>query len=103
MRQLYSENFTALQNFSGTWWWTPVSDAILVLRDVDLSYDGGLGLTYRLLGTLGQTIDRADFGVTGSELHQWRGRQVIPAGYRFGVSATDGCDITVSGYRLLTP
>lgn len=102
-RTVYSAELAALQNFSGTFTYTVAPGFILVLRDLDASYDGVAGTEMRLLGSQGQTIDRWHGTITEEGPHTWRGRQVIGAGQSFRITTTDGTDVTVSGYLLTAP
>lgn len=102
-RSVYSSELAALRNFSGTFTYTVSSGFILVLRDLDASYDGVTGVEIRLLGSAGQTIWRAHGDVAHEGPFQWRGRQVILGGQSFQITTTDGADVTVSGYLLTAP
>jgi len=75
----------------------------MVLRDIDVVYDGGSAGEMSIIGTAGQIIWYCS-APGGAEIFQWRGRQVFSEGEHFSFQVNSGSwDFTASGYWLALP
>lgn len=107
MARVYSTLLAVHQGLGGPVEYSAPPDSVVVIRDVDVYWGGGLaaGVSFRLMGTLLQTIWEVHVNSStppyDSQVWQWRGRQVIPPGGTWAVSAAGGLfDCAVSGYLL---
>lgn len=103
MAGIYSKNLLSLQGLDGAWTSPAVEvGLVVVLRDVDIYWNGLGEAGFYLIGEAGQTIWWTGWGVADAgTAKQWRGRQVIEAGQTWGVHTDQPIDVTVSGYVLV--
>jgi hypothetical protein len=100
LAQPYSAPLATLRGFSGSQQFQAPAGYTFVLRDLDAYNPVSSSGTYYLLGSIGQVMDAWAYGGAGEGVHQWRGRQVIPAPGHFTVVSSQPIDVTVSGYVL---
>lgn len=104
----YSHNLLQQQGLNGTASVTAGPNEVLVIRDVDVYWGGGVsaGVSVRLIGAAGQTIWEVHVNPStppyDSQTWQWRGRQVIKPGESFQLVSNMPVDVTVSGYSLVS-
>jgi len=77
---------------------------VLVLRDLDVYYNGLAGASVALQGNLSQTIWNNNFSASpNGQYASWRGRQVFDALTTWAIVTDAAMDVTLSGYLLSTP
>jgi hypothetical protein len=100
---VYSERLAAQAGYTGTLDVFAPTGFTMVVRDMDVVYDGGSAGEMSVIGTAGQIIWFCS-APGGAEIFQWRGRQVFSQGEFFSMQVNSGSfDFTVSGYHLALP
>lgn len=102
---VYSTNFITVHGLNGTRSYSVPAGYIVVLRDLDVYYGGGLGAaTVFLQNGLGAAIWSNAFGALASgQYASWRGRQVINNPYSVSIVTDSPMDVMLSGYLLTAP
>lgn len=100
---VYSVRLAAQHAYTGTLDVFAPTGFTMVLRDIDVVYDGSPAAEISILGTAGQFIWFCQ-SPGGAEIFQWRGRQVFAEGEFFQFQVGSGSwDFTASGYWLALP
>lgn len=105
MTSVYSVQFVALAELTGSHGLDVPAGYKYILRDVDVVNRSGSAVAFGLVGSAGQFVWYWDPLYNANALGgQWRGRQVFNPGEQIVFNALSGAwDVTASGYALTLP
>ena len=104
MTPVYSTQLIVVQGLTSAATKVCADGYVMVLRDLDVFYNGLLEASVHMEGSVGQTIYYNGFAAGGNPQYaSWRGRQVLNAGESVTIVCDQAQDVSLSGYLLTTP
>ena len=101
---VYTVQLISVLGGSGYQTYTPASNQVVIVRQVDCYNRGTGGVVFNMFFNGGPYIAYTALGtVAPNWLFQWKGRQAGKPGQEFVVASNAALDISVTGYLLTSP